>query len=747
MKPVAEDKFNIYYQEKLWEMIPAIYRHEDGLDSNPNPNVLRALVEIIAEQAAIVRRSQDRLWDDQFIELCDQWAVPYIGDLLGTRLLSAFNERGQRVDVAKTIYYRRRKGTPRILEELIHDISQYDGKMTEGFQRLARARHALDEKPQLLAGKFTGTLPGGTANLRSVMAAELSDTAFEEFFHTPDMRKPGGLNGRYGITKLNFYLYRLISFPVENVTPFRVAPDEYVFDPSGRNIQLFAGRNRLLGDEWHPAQEWDLPVPVRCRLLGHAEYKITDGIIQQLLAALLPPAQAAPLRLLTGWLFPNEAALKRHTTFLSAGFFSLLLKLSLVDNCGKNKLLPASINVNADPPLAKVSQENITAANLLNPPVQANPAFTPHFNPAIPIIGKALAIDPAHGLFKFFIAPAVADNVRATYHYGFSGHFGAGTYDRRAVENIEPTFNVPGDSTLLRFPANRPTEVVQVNDNGTYDVQTGPPPVLDQLIVQAANQKRPYLVLPADLIFTTAAGDATLLLDGLWFGSPGNKKFSIRLQGDFECVTIRNCTFDPGNGYNALGQKINSVSLIIEGSVETVCIDHSIMGPVYTSGNGIVEDAITFSDTVVQSDDDTIDAIHIAGGTTNIQRSTVFGKINAHRLYADGIITTGIAEINDTQSGCFRFSAAPAASRLPRPYESYLFTNDSQHWFTSKQYGHQGFAQLSDTAPPEIFSGAENGAEMGVYNSLINAIKYEGLNAKVQEYMPFGLIPAFINIT
>ena len=105
---MAEDHFEQYYAEKLWETIPSIYRHEDGLAEEPG--VLRAITQVIARQAAILRRSQDCLWDDQFIELCNEWAVPYIGDLVATRLLSEKNKRGRRIDVAKTIYYRRRKG-------------------------------------------------------------------------------------------------------------------------------------------------------------------------------------------------------------------------------------------------------------------------------------------------------------------------------------------------------------------------------------------------------------------------------------------------------------------------------------------------------------------------------------------------------------------------------------------------------------------------------------------------------------
>ena len=50
------------------------------------------------------------MWEDQSIETCDDWLIPYIGDLLATNLVANLDAPGQRLDVAKTIYYRRRKG-------------------------------------------------------------------------------------------------------------------------------------------------------------------------------------------------------------------------------------------------------------------------------------------------------------------------------------------------------------------------------------------------------------------------------------------------------------------------------------------------------------------------------------------------------------------------------------------------------------------------------------------------------------
>jgi hypothetical protein len=73
--------------------------------------------------------------------------------------------------------------------------------------------------------------------------------------------------------------------------------------------------------------------------------------------------------------------------------------------------------------------------------------------------------------------------------------------------------------------------------------------------------------------------------------------------------------------------------------------------------------------------------------------------------------------------------------------------DDPRHYFTSQSFGQPGYAQLSETAPVEIQRGAENGSEMGAFNKLLNPIKMDGLQAKVNEYMPFGRIPIYIKQT
>ncbi|MCD4725853.1 MAG: hypothetical protein K8R63_13530 [Bacteroidales bacterium] len=749
---MANDNFETYFAEKLWEMIPAIYRHEDGLDTNPNKDVLRSFVLLFAEQAAILRRSHDRLWDDQFIDLCCEWAVPYIADLVGTRLLSDLNKRGRRIDVAKTIYYRRRKGTLRVLEELISDITGWEGVAVEKFKRLGRSRHGLDPFPAVLSGMHTKTLPGGWADIRQQQGSELTISPFDEFYYTADVRQQKGTDGLFGIPKLAFYLYRLTSFRVEDVDPFDYGDGlKYGFDPSGRDIPLFAQRDRPDDwDEWRSAYEWELPLPIRCRLLGHAEYMITESIIQKLVDdhELYDEHAANDLRTISNVLFYNYSRLKftlqtlfKYDEIKETEILLPLLGYALTDQCGKKALLP---DYSQDAGLVNndsyaIAVKNITSSELFSTDKTSSGNLNTWANNAPE--EKMLIIDPENGrlLFKDDMS---SSEISVTYHYGFSGNIGAGAYEREQSLEQDPDTSLSGGKDI---PSDDWEDdcVAQIEDNKTYWPDKDHV-IISNLTLQAANSKRPYIRLDAPWILEGGTADATLCLNGLWLGSTGEQELILR--GDFECVVIKHCTLDPGGDTDLLGNVIYPLPLVIEGHIETLVIDSSITAPIYCRNGGLVEN-IKIYDAIIQSIEEGLLALKAINGTVEIERATMFGGIEALRLNASETIFTKTSTVADTQNGCFRFSAAPEDSRLPKPYESYLFSGDTNYWFTSKRFGQPGYAQITEVAPIEIMRGAETGSEMGAFSSLINPIKMDNLQTKVEEYMPFGLIPLFIHET
>lgn len=71
------------FAQRLYGRVPNHYRaYDDGLGQP-----LLALLRVVGEQAANLRQDLDDLWDNFFIETCDDWVVPYLGALTGTNLL------------------------------------------------------------------------------------------------------------------------------------------------------------------------------------------------------------------------------------------------------------------------------------------------------------------------------------------------------------------------------------------------------------------------------------------------------------------------------------------------------------------------------------------------------------------------------------------------------------------------------------------------------------------------------------
>ena len=121
----------------------------------------------------------------------------------------------------------------------------------------------------------------------------------------------------------------------------------------------------------------------------------------------------------------------------------------------------------------------------------------------------------------------------------------------------------------------------------------------------------------------------------------------------------------------------------------------------------------------------------------------MFGDVNVDRLEATDSLIQGVVRVVDNQHGCFRFSAAAAAddARLPRQYQSQLLAGGvPNHWFVARRFGNAGFAQLSETCPDSIRRGGENGAEMGAFNRVIDAIRRDDVRIKLDEYAPISVI-------
>ncbi len=594
----VDDGYATYYAQRLWALLPAVYRTDDT-DPSGAPGPLQELLNRVGAQAAVVRRSLDRLWADQSIETCDDWVIPYIGDLLGTNLVSGLDARGQRLDVAKTIYYRRRKGTLAILEELARDVTGWDAHLIEAFRRLARTRHGLDpmvgaaafrgtgssEAADLLIGEgvigaLTATPAGGLADLRSAHGAAITGGPFDELFHTADVRAGQGAIGHFSIPKLLVFLWRLTSFAITAGTPVAVAgcPGQFGFDPTGREIPLFLPPPPPTPDDyadtWTASYEWQVPGPLTADL-------------EQALAATgstAPPSPPYP--------YPPPS--------------------------------PADSS----------------------PPTGTAPPY------GYAVTGATLEqVWPETGRFQVHPStpPVSAAALSVAYNYAFSAsagtlYVGAGPYDRQVLgdppQQAGSQVTIKGGTGLRTALAGlAPSGTLVIGDSLTYrdapaDVGTSKNPI-QTVLVQAANSERPVLrPAPASppgsansaWVFTGTAG-AELTLDGLLVSG-----CDIVLRGSFDTVRITACTLDPGTlrrgtppappaatplGAAIDGQPLRPTTIWIEGpapasppggsppesgaeAIGQLLIDHSIVGPIRTRYGGSIE-TLTITDSIVQA--------------------------------------------------------------------------------------------------------------------------------------------------
>src|SRR5262249_21040277 len=96
---------------ELFDLLPTLYRVRDA----DHGTALQALLHVLEREARVVDRDIEQLYENWFIETCDPWVVPYIGDLLGVRRLHPVGPGtgSLRAYVANTLSYRRRKAPSR----------------------------------------------------------------------------------------------------------------------------------------------------------------------------------------------------------------------------------------------------------------------------------------------------------------------------------------------------------------------------------------------------------------------------------------------------------------------------------------------------------------------------------------------------------------------------------------------------------------------------------------------------------
>lgn len=241
-----------------YDLLPALDRVRDA-EVDPAHPPLAALLSILDDPATILDSEIGRLYDDWFIETCDESVALALGALLGVRPLhEVAGIAGPRAYVANTVGYRRRKGTAAVLEQLALDVTGWPTRVVELYTRLTTTQHVNHLRPDA----------PGWASVRGATGLEQLGGAFESTTHTATAGSPQR-GRRYAIRTVGLFLWRLGAFGVTRGTARAVtepADGRYHINPLGLDAPLFNPRRRE-SEITHLAQENEVPAPLRRRPL------------------------------------------------------------------------------------------------------------------------------------------------------------------------------------------------------------------------------------------------------------------------------------------------------------------------------------------------------------------------------------------------------------------------------------------------------------------------------------------------
>lgn len=223
---------------------------------------LASLVGLLAEQIAALQENVEQLYDDQFIETCADWVVPYIGDLIGYRMLHGVTPAiaSPRAEVAHTIGYRRRKGTVVCLEQLARDVTGWSATAVEFFQRIVVSQSMNHIRPQCLA----------SPNMRNGNALERLNTAFDPVMHTIDVRRVATGRGRYNIPNIGMFLWSIASWPLTGSPAVSVDGRRWRFHPLGIDQPLYSSAQPM-SEFSGLSRPLNVPEPISRRVLDAAK--------------------------------------------------------------------------------------------------------------------------------------------------------------------------------------------------------------------------------------------------------------------------------------------------------------------------------------------------------------------------------------------------------------------------------------------------------------------------------------------
>jgi hypothetical protein len=674
---------------RLYELLPAIYRIRDAEAGG----ALRELLSVVADQIAVVEDDLDRLYDDQFIETCADWVVPYIGDLIGYRAIHSVapKVRSPRAEVANTIAYRRRKGTAVMLEQLARDVTGWHAAVVEFFQRLATTQYMNHLRPA----------NWGAPDLRRWEPLERLGTPFDSVPRSVDVRRIEPGRGRHNIPNIGIFLWRLDAYPLTDSPAVAVDDRRWRFSPLGHDAPLYT-RPVIERDITHPATPLNVPAAIGRRVLKE--------------------------RLADYYGAGRSIHVSVNGTFVAA---DQIVVCNLADG-------PANMWAHV-PPDDKYAIDPELGRLALPPNVKGPASVRVSVNYACSAEIGGGEYDRAS---SFTSSLAEVEKVPPVYSKVPSAYPGV----QKALDALPPAggvVEITGSGRFQETPAisiQTPAARVEVRaGNGSRPLLA----LLDDLKVTSP--------LPAG-----AAAEGELIINGLVIAG-GALRVTSSAGNALRRVRLRHCTLVPGRRLTANGdpEKVDLPSLIVEAGVQ-VEIEQSIVGGLSIAPGASVSIRNSIVDATADNRIAyaAVGATPFAaGGGLRIENSTVIGRIHCVSLdlVSNSILLARAADGDTTppvlserkQAGCLRFSFVPSDALVPRRHRCQPATAADESRvrpaFTSLRYGTAAYCQLSRRSAPEIVKGADDESEMGAFHDLFQPQRETNLRVRLEEYLRFNL--------
>ena len=748
-------------KDRLYDLLPVVHRKRDAERGYP----LRALLQVIAEQVNIVEQDIAQLYENWFIETCEEWAVPYIGELIGFQPVHEAGDTGDvatregqlrnkflvpRREVANTIRNRRRRGTLALLELMAADVAGWPSRAVEFYKLLGVAQNI----------NLLHLNRGRTVDLRRGEALERLNGPFDKIAHTVDVRRISSHRtaGRYNIPSVGLFVWRLRSYSVTDAPAYcyqEGGPHRYTFSVLGNNSPLYVRPVR----EQEPTQiagELNVPTAIRRRSF---EECISD--------------------------------------YYGAGkSIEIWIDKKIWKDETRHPLFPDRY---------LVPTKKIIAADL------SNWTYEPPRN--------RVAVDPVLGRIAFHpdqVQDLDEPNLWVTYNYGFSDDMGAGEYTRTLLQpgdcevisspeydkkvaleksdgqnetrhedlcilyrvGQKADFSTIGEA-LKKWKEHKPRHaIIELQDSHAYveqpNIHLGKRQTLQ---LRAASGVRPVLFVlnnytsRAEYLRVSGDEGSRFTFDGLVLTGRG-----IYVTGAIDEVVIRHSTLVPGwsLGEDCRPAHSTKPSLEIKDTKARITVKRSIIGSIQVSQDEVKQDPIhiRISDSILDATDSDEEAVGAPGNryahaVLTVLRSTVFGVIQTHAIeLAENSIFDGLIRVARRQLGCVRFCYVTPGSRTPRRYncqpdlieqgvESQFKAGDItavervsalarerlrvRPQFNSTLYGTPTYCQLAESCAKEITRGADDESEMGAFHDLFQPQRAANLRARLDQFTPAGM--------